>query len=336
MVLVLLAALLLGACQAATPSETDCASTDVFCIGLVTGIEGIHDMSTNQAAWEGVQAAQNENVADQVRYIETVDLKDYEQNITSLAENGYDVIVSVGEQFTEATDRMAKTYPNTSFIGVDQNQVATTPNLTGLVFHADQGGFLAGALAAQLTRSGTIAGVFGSEMMPGMSGLKYGYEAGARYINPEIIIISPSPPEAKELTEADARWGASAASDALQNGADVVFGSGDRSGNAALIEGTHLPEAYCIGVGNDQWESLPDAHPCLVTSVVKMVGQGITELIKQTADGKLPAGNYYGSWGYAPYHDFESLIPQTTRDGLSQIADDLRMGSLTTGYDPGK
>ena len=40
-----------------------------------------------------------------------------------------------------------------------QFQVETLPNLTGLVFHEDQSGYLAGALAAHLSETGTIAAV---------------------------------------------------------------------------------------------------------------------------------------------------------------------------------
>ena len=55
--LVMVAALLLPACAPAAP---DCASEEVFCVGLVTDVGKIDDKSFNQSAWEGVQQAKEE------------------------------------------------------------------------------------------------------------------------------------------------------------------------------------------------------------------------------------------------------------------------------------
>jgi basic membrane protein A len=76
--------------------------------------------------------------------------------------------------------------PDVYFIGIDQFQGAALPNLTGLVFPEDQSGFLAGALAAQLSKTGTIAAVLGTDLVPPVVAFKEGYELGAKYINPDI------------------------------------------------------------------------------------------------------------------------------------------------------
>jgi basic membrane protein A len=86
-------------------------------------------------AWEGVLVAQTEKVADRVQYIETVDAKDYGNHITTLAQAGYDVVITVGSLQSDATSTSAISYPNTLFIGVDQEQGEVLLNLAGLVFH---------------------------------------------------------------------------------------------------------------------------------------------------------------------------------------------------------
>jgi basic membrane protein A len=282
-----------------------------------------------------VLKAQSEKVVDWVRYIETVDSKDYDQNIATLAAAGYDIIVTVGDLYNEETTNAANNYPGTFFLGVDQDQADVLPNLVGLVFHDDQSGFLAGALAAQMTKTGTIAGVFGADSISSGMAFIEGFDAGARYVNPNINIIATNYTDGSEIASTDARWGANTASQAIKDGADVVFGTGGKTGNGALIEAANQEGPYCLGVDTDQWETIPEARPCLISSAMKMVTPGVFDVIKLARDAAFPTGNYFGASGLAPYHDFDSTIPQVVKDKMSQITAGLQAGSITTGYNPG-
>ena len=105
----------------------------VFCVGLVTDVGEIDDKSFNQSAWEGVQARRSA-LGAKVDFIETSDAKDYGANIALFADNGYDIIVTVGFALGEATAEAAAKYPDIDFIGVDQFQGETIDNLSGLDF----------------------------------------------------------------------------------------------------------------------------------------------------------------------------------------------------------
>src|SRR6266545_6040013 len=155
----LITTILLPACATAT---IDCASANVFCLGLVTDIGKITDKSFNQSAWEGVQRAQKE-LGAQVQYIETANPKDYAKNIAAFGDEGYDVIVTVGFDLGDATLAAATTYPNTDFIGVDQFQAETVDSIAGLNFPEDQAGFLVGALAAMMSQNHVIGAVCGPD-----------------------------------------------------------------------------------------------------------------------------------------------------------------------------
>ena len=185
---VMIAALVLTACGGSkTPTEADCAKADVLCVGLVTDVGEVDDKSFNQSAYEGVKQAGTE-LGALVNYVETKDAKDYGTNIALFAEKKYDVIVTVGYALGDATIQAATTYPDIKFIGVDQFQVpgSELPNLAGLIFSEDKAGFLAGALAAMLTETGTVAAVLGTDLVPPVVAFKEGYEAGAIYINPNL------------------------------------------------------------------------------------------------------------------------------------------------------
>jgi basic membrane protein A len=311
-------------------------------IGLVTDVGRVNDRSFNQSAWEGVrQAGAALGLTEDVDYlyIETQDAKDYADNIQQFIDNGFNVIVTVGFALGEATTAAATANPDVYFIGIDQFQGAALPNLTGLVFAEDQSGFLAGALAAQMSKTGTIGAVLGTDLVPPVVAFKEGYELGAKYINPDINLIATYHPGEISQAFTDPEWGAATAKQALDQGADVIFGAGGSTGNGALQEVAAAPGAgtdlFCIGVDTDQWETLPAAHPCLISSAMKLITPSVVELIGMYgADSTMTSGNFFGGAGLAPFHDFEDKIPQEVKDKLAEIDAGLKDGSLTTGYQP--
>jgi len=129
-------------------------------IGVVTDVGKVDDRSFNQSAWEGAQqgAQATGGTAD---YIETLSTDDYANNIQQFADKNYDIIITVGFALGDATTKAAQKYPNIKFLSVDNAAPDGIPNYTGLVFHEDQPGFLVGYLAAKLSKSKVIGGVYG-------------------------------------------------------------------------------------------------------------------------------------------------------------------------------
>jgi basic membrane protein A len=335
-IFVLLLGLMLVACgggaePAADGGGGDCSSEDVVCVGLVTDVGEVDDKSFNQSAWEGAQEAASK-LGAKVEFIETKDAKDYGANIALFADDGYDVIVSVGFAMGEATAEAAGKYPNIDFIGVDQFQGEPIDNLAGLIFNEDKAGFLAGALAGMLTKSNTIAAVLGTDLVPPVVAFKEGYESGAEYVNPSINIISTYHPGGMDVAFTDPEWGASTAQQAVDQGADIVFGAGGKTGNGALIEVAGTDGAYCIGVDTDQWETVPEAHSCLVSSAMKLITPGVVDLVEMSNKGEFPAGNFFGATGLAPFHDLDGDVSQEIKDKLAEIDAGLQDGSIETGY----
>lgn len=340
-VLVLVAAMLLPACK---PSVPDCTKADVFCVGLVTDVGKIDDKSFNQSTWEGVQMAKQDGVADWVQYIETTDAKDYGKNIATFADAGYDVIVTVGFGLGEATYAAAQKYPEVKFIGVDQFQewpftedtADDVANLAGLNFPEDQAGFLVGALAAMMSKSGKIGSVGGTDVVPPVWRFGEGYRAGAAYINPnvEVTVVYHSD-VGFDKTFTDPEWGAATANSMIDKGVDVVFGAGGKTGNGAVIAAAQRG-VYAIGVDTDQYYTLPEAASRLLSSAMKLLTPGTYDLIKLAKEGNFPSGNYLGKAGYAPFHDLEKEVPADVKSKMEEINKGLLDGSIVTGVPPVK
>jgi len=300
-----------------------------YTVGLVTDTGKVDDKSFNQSAWEGAKAgAANIPASATASYIETEESKDYANNIQLFIDDGAKIIVTVGFGLGEATIEAAKANPDVMFIGVDQWQNEALPNLAGLMFPEAVAGFMAGALAGMLTETNIVGAVLGTDLVPPVVFFKEGWENGARYTNPGVQTISTYHPGGLDVAFGDPEWGATTARQALDQGADIIFGAGGATGNGALIEVAGEAGALCVGVDSDQWFTVPEAHPCLVTSAMKLIDVGVAELIAQAHAGTMEGGNYFGEVGLAPHHDFDSIVTSEMRATLKEIMAGLDDGSI--------
>ena len=322
-----------GSTETSAAANVDCTKADSFCIGLVTDTGKIDDKSFNQAAWDGAQAGA-EAVGGHAEYLISPSASDYANNIKSFVDKKYKVIITVGFLLSEETGKAATANPDVKFIGVDQFQGTEIANYAGLVFNEDKAGFMAGALAGLLTKTNKVGAVVGTDTVPPVVAFTKGWENGAKYTNPNVEVSSIYHP-AGDTAFNDPTWGATNAKQLLDQGFDVIFGAGGNTGNGALTEIAKKSGVYCVGVDVDQWEGLPAAQPCLVTSAMKNIAAGTTDLIKAAKDGTMKGGNFLGTTAIAPYHDFDSKISAEVKAKMETIVADVTSGKLPTGYTPG-
>ncbi len=323
-------ALLFGACGDGDDTSTsESGKISKLKIGLVTDVGKVDDKSFNQSAWEGVQKARKDLGAE-VKFIETTDPKDYAKNIDQFAQEGYDVVVTVGFAIGQATQEAAAKYRNVRFIGVDQFQATTTDNLAGLVFEEDKAGYLAGALAGLLTKTGTIGAVLGTDLVPPVVKFGRGYEAGAKAVKPDVRVLTAYHPGGLARGFTDPDWGKSTTIQMVQQQADIIFGAGGNTGNGALL-GALERNVLAIGVDTDQWETLPQVRPVLVSSAMKLITPGVFNLVRSVGDGTFRGGNAVGEVGLAPFHDLADRVPNDVKDRLQQIDQGLKTNVIRTG-----
>jgi basic membrane protein A len=306
----------------------------MFCVGLVTDIGKVSDRSFNQSAWQAVQRAQEE-LGALVQYIETADARDSSKNIATFANENYDVIVTVGFNLRDATREAAEMYPDIKFIGVDQDQFdGAMDNVAGLVFPEDQAGFLVGALAAMMSETHKVGAVCATDAIPPVWRLGEGFKAGAVYADEltgrttDALVVYHSD-VSFDTTFIDPDWGEAGANAMMKEGVDVLFGCGGITGNAAIVAAAQAG-LYAIGVDTDQYLTLPEAAPRMLSSAMKLITPGVFELIKLAREGSFPSGNYLGDVTYAPFHDLENQVPPEVKTTMEQINAGLLDGSIET------
>jgi basic membrane protein A len=296
-------------------------------VGLVTDIGQLGDRSFNDSAWGGVQCAQQNLGFSDIKFIETQQSTDYAANIDQFVQDGYDVIVTVGFLLGPATVTAAQANPNIKFIGVDQAQDTTVPNLVGLTFQEDKSGYLAGYLAGLLNKSGTVGEVLGLADVPAVERYGVGYINGAKAAKSGIKVLTAC---ASSFT--DTVWGNTTANQMMSQNADVIFAAAGLTGNGALLAvadkgGSNLG----IGVDTDQWLSLPEAQKIIVSSAMKLIVPGTYHLIKSVQDGSFKGGNFVGDVGLAPFHN-AGQVPADVQTKMNQLSADVASGKTPTGF----
>jgi basic membrane lipoprotein Med (substrate-binding protein (PBP1-ABC) superfamily) len=343
-----LALLLLVAVMVAPLLPVAAQDSLIDSVCLVTDVGRVNDGTFNQFAYEGMLKAVEDFGLDST-FIETQSPTDYEANINTCLNDNYDVVVTIGFLITDTTLVAAQENPETYFIGVDQFVADGPENYVGLQFREDQAGFLAGALAAQMTETGVIAGVYGIDIPPVIK-YRNGYEQGALYINPDIqslgvYIDSFSAPDR----------GASAAAQFMGEGADVIFGAGGPTGSggivfaacpadncegAAMVIGVDQDEYFSTFGGNkDESEHTPGIEN-LISSAMKRVDTAVFAALEMLVNGGegWPGGSNIimsaenDGVGFAPAHD--SDVPEEVTAALSEILVGLKDGTIETGVDP--
>src|SRR5512136_589931 len=317
-------------------------------VGLVTDVGGVNDKSFNQSAWNGAQKGAKEFGMD-VKFIESKQPTDYEKNIDQFATEKYNVILTVGFLMGDATAIKSKQYPNIKFAIIDNSYFPTKgvaycddtkkdcyadgglKNVTSLMFQEDQVGYLAGVLAAGMSKTGVVCSVSGMEIPPVVR-FVVGYQNGAKWMKPDI----KTPLNVYIPSFTDPAKGKETGQSMIGQGCDVVFGVGGNTGNGGLLAAKEKG-LMAIGVDQDQYNTYPEVKDALVTSAQKNVPVAVYEFLKAINAGSVKPGIVTanlknGGVGLAPYHDWDSKIPQAVKDKIKEATDGLKSGKLQTGY----
>jgi len=298
----------------------------VFCAALVTDTRGLQDFGLNQDTWAGLQRSKAEGVVDEVAYIESVDARDYEKNITFFVNAGYDVIVTSGVGLGDATLRSADLHPDSVFVGMNQPDEESVPNFISVTFPEDQMGFLAGVLAARMTRTKIIGAVCETSGIGAMWRYCEGFRAGAAYADDTVeVIVIYRDDGGREKLFIDEEWGIENAQSVIQDGADVLFAAGGITGVGALRAAT-AAQVNSIGAERDQHSALADEGSSVVTSILGRASSTVQELMRRIKAGSL-ADAEMSLIGYVP---MEGFVPKNVIADMDQILLGLITGEIKT------
>jgi basic membrane protein A len=280
--LVLSAALLAGCAKGAPPNDgvsRDYDAANPLRLAMVTDVGGLGDKSFNDAAYAGLSAAKKLLGAN-IQVVESKSASDYQPDLTALADQNFDEIFAIGFLMHDDLRYVARNYPKRRFAIIDA--VVAEPNVTSVTFREQEGSFLAGALAALVSKTKTI-GFLGGIDVPLLRKFEAGFAAGAREVDPRVKVLDKYVGSFEDVAS-----GKELAGVMFDGGADVLYVAAGKAGLGAIDETRTRPHVYAIGVDSDQDALAPGK---ILTSVLKRVDVAVFRLSQDARSQKLPAGS---------------------------------------------
>jgi basic membrane protein A and related proteins len=286
--LLVAAAVAVLAVVAAASAPAQPAST--IKVGLVTDIGQLNDRGFNHLAYVGLQRAEKQ-LGIQGRVLESPSSSDYIPNLSSLARQGYDLIIGVGFDQANAVDAVARKFPKVHFaiVDVDQTSLPHKPtNVRGLLFREQQVGYLACYLAALVAKQGIgpakprlVISTVGGQKQPPVDRFIAGYQAGAKKAVPGIRTLN-----AYSQNWVDQAKCKELALNQIAAGSQVVFAVAGGCGLGAL-DAAKERKVWAVGFDADQ--SYLGSQ--ILTSATKGVDEAVFQTIRDVRSGKFTGGN---------------------------------------------
>ena len=257
------------------------------------------DKSFNDSANEGVMEIA-ESLGCETRVIEVGrDQTKWEPTFQDLAEEGeYDVIISNGSSSIETIQKVAEEFPEQKFVAFDCTiETDKYPNLYAISYKQNEGSYLAGVLAALVTKSDmenaneeNKIGFIGGSEHPIITDFLVGYIAGAKSVDPDIKVyvsyIGSWDDTAKGKETAIAQY---------NQGVDIIFPAAEQAGLGCVEAAVEMGK-YIIGVDSDQSMLFAgvdeDKANVILTSVLKNVGDSLVRMANMEIEGTVPWGSY--------------------------------------------
>jgi basic membrane protein A len=323
-----------------------------FRVGFVTDTGGIADKSFNQTQWEGIQTAVTD-FGIEAKYIQSTEASQYTPNLTEFASQGYDLIIASGFFLGADLAKVAAQYPNVKFsivdyaypdpFGVPEGVVGNKeciPNVMGQVFKTDQAAYLAGYLAAGMSKTHILA-YYGGAKIPSVTIFGVGFQMGMEAYNTahgtKVKLIGWDNATGEGVFTGDFSDLVKAkqtATSLYDEGADIVMGVGGLIGSPSFALAQERG-GYGIWVDTDGFVRWPEYANVMLTSIMKNMAQAQHDLIQASMTGKF-AGctNYIGSMAnngvaIAPYHDLDSQVPADLKAEVEALKAKITSGEIT-------
>ncbi len=345
-------ALALAGCGAAPEDTEESASGDAtatdFLPCMVSDEGGFDDKSFNQLGYEGLQAAAETLGVDPVA-VESNDESEYAGNLSSLVDQGCDLIITVGFNLAAAANDSAAENPDIEYVSIDDvvdidgDGATDQYNIKPLVYDTAQAAFLAGYASAAYSTAGKV-GTFGGMNIPTVTIFMDGFKQGVEYYNEEngadveVVGWDGSDGTFTGAFSAD-QTAINAAQSIVDQGVDVLLPvGGPIYQSAASVIRDSGEDIALIGVDADVYESDPSVADLLLTSIRKGMDVSVQEVVEAAGAGDFDATQYIGTLenegvSIADFHDFADKVPSGLSDELDTIQAGIIDGSIpVTSY----
>ena len=291
-------------------------------IGLaLTGSKS--DGGWNQVAYDALVKAQDELGAE-IMYQENVTTSDTESVLRNYAKDGCDVVIGHGYQFGDPSMAMAGEFPDTIFLVVSSD-VTNNKNVGSINENYYESGFMQGAFAAMMSKNGKIAGLGGMEI-PSISQQVVGYEAGAKYIDPNVTVLSAFTGDFVDINKAKEQ-----SITFIEQGADILMMDANIAGRGGYEAATQAPsDVYVISTTINEYDVYPEV---IIASGEMNTTMSIYTTLEAIADGSYKTTNELkgvaeGVSTFTINPKLKDKVPEDVQKKIEDIQSQFKDGSM--------
>lgn len=269
-----------GGGGAENAAQEDHGQTEAaFRAAAVLNVGGLGDMSLSDSVYNGLQMAR-EQLGVEIQWVEPTEIAEFEGHFSELARSGeYDLIIGAGYDMGQAIAKVAEVYKEQKFFLID-GSLPDFSNVASVEYANHERSFIVGCIAGLITRTGVVGAIGGVDASFVHFALS-GYEAGARYANPDCKVVFKYTDSwsdtalAKEISIA-----------MFDSGCDVIY---NQCGGAGLgiYDAAAERGFYVIGTETNQNDLCPDYMVC---SSLSLMAETVLRAIDETVRGQFAAG----------------------------------------------
>ncbi len=303
---------------AAAPMVKKAKPSDYKIVLILPG--PINDQSWNATNYAGLVQC-NKDLGTKMEYQENVQASDYESAFRNYAERGYDLIMAAGTQFDTSANKVAASYPKTTFCVVN-GMVSSGPNVAPIFPKEYEASYLAALLGGAVTTKGQFATI-GGFPNKAMEALLDVYEKTAVSVAKKRGIADAKAVRAYANSWDDVALGKQMTSTMIDKGADVMFVYANQVGLGA-IQAAKEKGIKFIGFSSNQNDIAPNT---VVASVVFNFSTFYTWAVKKYMAGSLDGKVHEGGIAegiFVPV--YTPAISQATKDTVAAAMKDVTSG----------
>jgi basic membrane protein A len=304
---------------------------------MVTNSGGLQDRSFNESSWAGLQQAEKEDDIA-ARVLVSNSESDLSPNVDQAVASGCGFVLTVGYELAPATEKAAKANPKTDFAIVDESVAA--PNVKSIIFDTAQASYLAGYLAAGVSKTGTVA-TFGGGSQPPVTLFMDGFVDGVAKYNEVHGTTVRALGWNKAAQDGvftgdfeDTSKGLTVTQNLIDQGADVILPVAGQVGEGAAAAALTAGNVSIIWVDNDGYDTLPAKYRGIVlTSVLKNTQDAVAGIAKSSKDSRFSNTPFVGTLknggvGIAGFHDLASSVSATLAAEVKDLRTQIIAGKI--------
>lgn len=262
-----------------------------------------------------------------VSHIQTKTPAEFEENFRQYGAQGYDIVFGHGFEFQDAARRVAPEFPKTLY--VTTSGTTAGPNLAGMTFGFADASYLAGMLAASVTKSKELGVLGGTELPPVVESF-HAFELGAHAVDASIKVVTSYIGNWDDVSA-----GKEQALAQIARGVDVIFQNADAAGLGAFQAAREHPGTYVIGSNSNQNAVAPEVT---LASVVIDLPRAFLTIAKQVKAGAfkpgvIELGEASRVVTLVANPALESHVPAAARARIDSLQQRMLAGHLSVSHD---